>query len=292
MQAAGTQWITYPSRSTKIRIWYLADPHWMSRSCAEGKLASDIQEIADDPDSYWVGGGDYCEFIGRKDKRFDPKTVAEWVTVEQLGHLAESGYHGIRDMFMPIRHKCLGLVSGNHEYKCQLDTDQQQWTQWLCCELGVKNLEYSAIFDVVLVRAPGTKKSALIQQPLPHDKRTNSWRIRCYAHHGAGAARTPGSKLNKLVALMKQVEADVFMMGHVHDQMARREPMLAANADCTELQAKDRIGIISGSYFRTYAQDTTSYGERNLYAPVNLGAASVTLCPGNGDKPNRIKAEV
>ena len=293
MQAAGTQWITYPSRKTEVRIWHLSDLHWMSESCAEGKLKSDIQEIADDPNAFWTGGGDYAEFIGYRDKRFDPDAVAKRITVQQLGRLAQVGYHEVRDLFLPIRHKCLGLLQGNHERQYELHTEQQHWTTWLCKELDVLNLGYCALFDVVLRRAPSAKVPKLLKDAPKHDGAScNSWKVRFFAHHGAGFAQTPGGKMNRLVQFMNSFEADVYMAGHVHDQIGRRQPIIAANALCTELQTRDRVGIVSGSYLKTYALGTTSYGEQKGYPPVNLGAASVTLVPGNGSKPNRIKAEV
>jgi hypothetical protein len=100
---------------------------------------------------------------------------------------------------------------------------------------------------------------------------TNVFRV--FVHHGAGYAVTPGGKVNKLIAARNAFTADIYFLGHVHDQMARREPTLGANLDCTKIEQKQRLGLISGSYLRTYKQGSISYGEQKMYRPTTLGAA-------------------
>lgn len=291
MRAAGKRRIVYPRRSTEIRIWNLADLHWMSKGCAENRLKDDIKEIRDDPYSFWFGGGDYCDFIGYKDKRFDPDAVADWVTVKEMGRLAATGYTGVAKLLRPIAHKCLGLLEGNHERVYELHTEQQERTQWLCCELNTPNLGYAAFVDVVLARDPKAKRPTLVDRP-GAVRSGDSWRIRFCLHHGAGFAQTPAGKLKRLIDFMEIFEADVYMMGHVHDQSGKRSSVICADRQCKELVSREKIGVISGSYLQTYKKDATLYGEQRMYKPTILGAASITLIPGGDGKPNRIKAEI
>ena len=78
---------------------------------------------------------------------------------------------------------------------------------------------------------------------------------------------------------MEFFDADIFMLGHVHDQKGQRLVSVGASADCSKLVEKDRIGVISGSYLLTYKQDITTYGEKRGYRPVKLGAVSVDITP-------------
>jgi hypothetical protein len=39
------------------------------------------------------------------------------------------------------------------------------------------------------------------------------------------------------------------------------------------------VGVISGSYLKTYAQGVTTYGEQKGYEPTSLGAAWVQIHP-------------
>lgn len=284
MEAAGKRWIVHPHKSDVFKIWNLSDLHMMSRACAEKDLRRDVELIRDDPFSFWIGGGDYCEFVGRTDKRFDPDSVAEWVSIKDLGRLGDLGYRTVRDLFKPIAHKCLGLLLGNHEKLYALHQEQHDRQTWLCQELNAVNMQYSALLDVVFARRAGQ-----IRLQHVHPKKAyhcDTFRIFC--HHGAGHAQTPGGKLNKLIQAMQGFEADIYFLGHVHDKVGRREPVIGANAACTKLEARQRLGIISGSYLKTYAQGVTTYGEQRLYRPVCLGAAWVTIRPETGEMHGEI----
>ena len=283
MEAAGKRYICYGSRSDKIRIWNLSDIHWMSKACAEDDVRADIRKIKDDPYSFWLGGGDYADFIGYTDKRFDPDAVASWVDVANLGNLGRFGMEQIRDLFEPIKHKCLGLLLGNHEKRYELFTQQESLHSWLCTELGVPNLQYSAIMDVVFVRRCGLRKPVLQWKVLAKNKGNGSRAFRIYCHHGAGFATTPGGKLNKLIQFMQSFDADLFFCGHVHDRTARKEPALGADAACKKLTQRVRLGVIAGSYLKTYQQGTTTYGEQRGYRPTSLGASIVEITPDKNE---------
>jgi len=288
MKAAGRRYIMYGSCRDTFRIWNLADLHWMSRACAEGRIKKDIQTIRDDPFSFWLGGGDYCDFIGYSDKRFDPDAVAEWVSVKDLGELGQKGMREIAKLFAPIKDKCFGLLLGNHEKKYELQNEQESLHGWLCTELGVANLGYSALFDVVFARAARTKRPRLVD-PLPRRADvTSRVGFRLFAHHGAGYAQTPGGKLNRLVQFMQSFDADIYFAGHVHDRVARSEPAIGADRYCKELTQRLRLGTIAGSYLKTYEQGVTTYGEQRGYRPTSLGAAVVQVCP----ETRELKAEV
>jgi len=280
MEAAGKRYIVHPSRKDEIKIWYLSDLHLMSKACAEDVLDRDLKIIKNDPNSFWIGGGDYCDFIGRMDNRFDPDCVADWVSVSDLGKLGDVGYKKVRKLFWKIKHKCLGLLLGNHEKKHNLFQEQNDRQVWLCQELGVPNLQYCSLFDVIFIRKPRSK-IALLEGNIERDRTRYS--VRFFCHHGAGFATTPGGKLNKLIQFMNSFKADVYMCGHVHDQVGRREPLMGANAACDKIVAYERVGVISGSYLKTYAQDTTTYGEQRGYRPVSLGAVWVAIKPETGE---------
>ena len=78
---------------------------------------------------------------------------------------------------------------------------------------------------------------------------------------------------------MRNFEADIFFMGHVHDQMGARLTPLCADSDCLKIRNRTRLGVVSGSYLKTYAQGVTTYGEQKGYEPTTLGAAWVMVKP-------------
>jgi hypothetical protein len=70
--------------------------------------------------------------------------------------------------------------------------------------------------------------------------------------------------------------------------MGARLQVLEANADCTKLTNRTKIGVVSGSYLKTYAQGVTSYGEQKGYEPTTLGAAHVQIRPDTREVWGRV----
>ena len=164
MLADGKRYILYGSRSDRFRIQNIADPHWGSAACAEEHLKDDIEAIRTDPFAFWLGTGDNAEFVGYRDKRFDPDSVAPGITVKDLGRLGKVLTTGVRDLYAPIKEKCLGLGKGNHELQYELHTDQRGLHEWLCLELGVPNLGYCSIFDIVFCRTANRNIPELVRE--------------------------------------------------------------------------------------------------------------------------------
>jgi predicted phosphodiesterase len=286
MEAAGKRYIWHPSRADTFKLVYFSDIHWLAKACAEKQVLQQVQEIKDDPFTFWIGGGDYGEFIGYGDaKRFDPDAVSEKVTVKDLARLGKVTYTGIRDLFKPIKSKCLGLIVGNHEKQYMRRLQQEDLHGWLCTELDVADLGYSCLMDVVFCQNSQTREPKLM--PTTH-RNNNSSAFRVWCHHGAGAAQTKGGKINRLTSFMRNFDADIFFMGHVHDQMGARLQVLEADRDCTKLTNREKLGVISGSFLKTYARGVTTYGEQKGYEPTTLGAAWVMVKPDTREMWGRI----
>jgi hypothetical protein len=281
LKAGGKRYIFYDSKLTEINIWNFSDIHLNSAACAVNKIKRDIQIVADDPNAFWVGGGDYADYISYKDrKRFDPSVISSDISVADLGRLGQMSMERVRDMFLPIKDKCLGLAFGNHEDSYQREAEQQGLHSWLCCEMGGVKLDlgYTCLFDIVFIHAPRCENPLLRWQDAPGEGGSRQ-QFRFLVSHGSGAAATPSGKLNKLIQYMEIFDADIYMIGHVHDQKGQRLVQVSANQYCTELTEHDRVGLISGSYLKTYAQDVTTYGEKRGYRPTKLGAVTVTIKP-------------
>ena len=107
--------IQHKSLKDRIRLYPLGDSHVGARSCCEKDLAARVAEIDADPLAFWVGMGDYCEFINRRDPRFTPAALATWITLEDLSDISARQIERFNDIIEPIRTKCLALVQGNHE---------------------------------------------------------------------------------------------------------------------------------------------------------------------------------
>ena len=288
MEPAGKRYILHGSRTDWISIYNFADLHLFNRGCARKRLERDLDALKNDPLAFWVGGGDYTEAISVSDKRWDADAVSEDLQISDLSRLGRVQTEAVAKLFEPVRHKCLGLLLGNHEKVYQKVKEQGDLHGWLCTHLDVPNLGYSAIFDVVFVRMPRLKTPRLVWKAPDKSERNQTRTVRIMAHHGSGYATTPGGKLNKLIQFMQNFDADLFYCAHVHDQKAQRLVRIGANADCTELVEQQRLGLITGSYLRTYAKGVTTYGEQKGYAPVPLGASCVRIKPDTGEMKSEI----
>ena len=113
----------------------------------------------------------------------------------------------------------------------------------------------------------------------PPKSETQTSTFRFFVHHGAGFAMTKAGKLKRLMDFMTSFEADIYMTGHVHDQEGVRVITVGADQHCRKLTQKHKLGVISGSYLKTYAPGVTTYGEQRGYSPTTLGAATVEIDP-------------
>ena len=292
MQAAGARYIYHGSRTDSFRIWALADFHIGNAGCHTRLLREHIEEIRTDPFSYWVGIGDYADYIGYRDGRFDPECIAQDLRISDLGQLGRVLTDKVAETLDPIRDKCLGLGFGNHEAKYMKHEEQQDLHAYLCTTLGAPNLGYSFLMDVTFLRENvpskfGTVYAAPPATPCPASA------FRLYGHHGAGAAATPSGKTRRLQVFMESFDADAYAVGHVHGKHALTQTIIKADRACTDLRECDRIGAITGSYLLTYKQGAAAgYGEIKGYAPSPLGAMVIDYVPDKRELSARLTARL
>jgi hypothetical protein len=103
--------------------------------------------------------------------------------------------------------------------------------------------------------------------------------FRIFAHHGAGYSQSPGGKVNRLIKFMQDFDADFFYCAHVHDQIGKRIVQIGVDGTGKKIIDKEKIGIITGSYLRTYTQGVCCYGEQRGYSPVPLGMKCIEIKP-------------
>ena len=292
MQAAGARHIYHGSRTDSFRIWVLGDFHIGNAGCHEKLLKEHVEEIRNDPFSYWVGIGDYADYIGYRDRRFDPECIKGDILVSDLGRLGQVLARKVADILDPIRDKCLGLAYGNHGAKYMKEADQQGLHAWLCTELGVPNLGYSFLMDVTFVRKNASSKFGKVYAAAP-DERSATSSMRLYGHHGAGASATPSGKTRRLQTFMESFDADAYVIGHVHGKHVLTLTTVSGNRACTELQDRNRIGAITGSYLKAYHEGVAAgYGEKAGYRPSPLGATILTYTPDTRELSARLTARL
>lgn len=248
------------SLKKQYKLWVIGDLHLYNRSCVEEMIDELVEEIRGDPYAIWIGTGDYADCITAYDPRFDATEVAPDKREKFFEGLPSKIIEDIVDKFYPIRKKCVGLLRGNHEDKFE-NKFEMSLVKDVCDTIGVPYLDYCCAFDLVFK----TKKEEV--------------KFKIWAHHGAGFATTTGGKINKLNKAMSEVfDADIYCMGHTHEQMDLPRSILYQD-DKGVIRQKRKLGVITGAYLATYREGCSSYGEKKLYSPVSLGSVAVTIIP-------------
>jgi len=280
MEAFGKTYISYGSKNDIIKMWGLGDMHLGNRATEKDRLARDIERIRSDPYSFWVGIGDYADFIHIGDRRFDAECLdPEIVSAADLGKLGRVLAESVAKWLAPIADKCIGLCMGNHEVSYMRDKDQQDLHAWLCTELGVKNLRYSALGWLIFARTKVRHPVLSYQCPGQASFRS----IMMMVHHGAGSAATKSGRAGRMEKFQNLSTADIVFVGHNHDSSEMSCPQLSLSADGSKIVERARRVVMCGSYLRTYASGMTGYGEVRAYSPSTLGARYVEICPATGE---------
>lgn len=278
MEASGIRVIEYRDKDAEFSFYDIADIHFLNRGCSKVHLKRDIDKIEADPLSFFFIGGDYGDFISVNDKRFDASCFDEELKINDLNKMGAKVIELMQKFFSPIADRCCGVLWGNHDQKYLSMQSQVIVHDMVCDNLNAPNMGYSGFVDIYFFHNPKMRKAArmTISCSIPEKYKA---KLRIFIHHGMGAANTAGGKINKLKSLVDMVEADLVMMGHVHEQFAKTFLRLSPNDNCTDIGQKPTMGLITGSYLKTYAPGFTGYGEVKAYSPATLGATRARYTP-------------
>jgi len=256
--------IKYTSKKDVFKLYPLGDVHCGAVQCAEDAIKAKVKQIQEDPFALWVGMGDQADLIVPHDPRWDVMQIAPWV--EQT-NIAESQRKWVVKLYEPIKDKCIGMCSGNHEDSIRIYNTQDIHLD-ICRDLGVKNLGYSAFVRLFFARGKEV------------------YAIDCHFEHGAGGAQTDGGKIMRLNIGMNAFDADIYAMGHLHDKKVNSITRLHLTENF-QIKQKTRVGAITGSWYKAYIESPyPSYAEKKGYRPTELG------CPVFYIYPNKRRVSV
>lgn len=186
----------------------IADTHLGSKHSDERTLRRIVSEIEGDDHAYWIGLGDYADYINLSDPRFDPRELAGWLFgADELADIGRAESAHFVEIMEPVKDRCIALVSGNHEDSILRHSDHDVYARIID---GLRNghelrLNHAGFVSWKFKRLQGS-----------------TWTLRIYASHGSGGGQSGGNVGNKLKALVDSVDnVQVVMMGHHHDPAHR-----------------------------------------------------------------------
>ena len=223
-----------------------------------------------------LGGGDWCDCITKNDKRFSMNGLADWV---RRSDIVDSQEERAREIFSPIpKEQWLGIGTGNHEETIHFKHDSDV-IRHICRDMDVPYAGY-VTFYILHFRRAGR---------FTHTVRIHSW-------HGSGAAQTEGARLGRLVRLVNEMEADIYLMGHLHAITTHTPDRLRVVNG--RLRSVRLAATICGSWLKTYYQPDEgetidpTYGEQKGYKPSRIGCPIIRIYPDNYNNPDMPQFEV
>lgn len=259
-------------RSDSWNIYPLGDCHIGCRNCAESSLRRVINDIKMDPHALWFGGGDIIDAVSPSDIRYDCHSLADWfyagdaekiqdnissVITEQVGRAVE--------LFWPIRDKCMGMLTGNHEDKIKTREHRDVQAE-ICAALEVERCEYEHIWRLRFERLSSTTT------------------ILIYGYHGWGSGRTAGAEPNKLKSLLDEWESvDIVFRGHSHNYtVLPPKPILylpRSGKLPKELLCRYRHAANWGCWLYSHKSGRSSYAEKAGYPARPMMTVTANIRP-------------
>lgn len=260
--------IEYRSRKDIFRIFPIGDIHAGVIHCAENDIKRMVDQIKQERNAYWIGMGDMADCILKNDVRFDIQALAPWVRKDNI---VESQRNWLKELFKPIAHKCLAFMEGNH---CETIHRHYQFdmTRNLAHDLGVPYGGASCFIVPKFARKPeGAEYKTNIRQYVIH------------AWHGNGGAQTEGARLMRLMRLVNDIQADIYLMGHLHCiTLYTPDRLIYQNG---RVKSTRLVAATTGSWLKTYTQPKSgeefnaSYAEAKGYKPSRIGCPVLKIVP-------------
>lgn len=263
------------------RIVAIGDIHLGANQCDKKLLRETIESVRTDPNALWIGMGDYGDFHDIRHRFFAASDLdPEIYNANNIGNFSRATQDALVDEFEPIKDKCIGLLMGNHEYNFMRRNLESGWMDDFAARLGVQNLGYTAVIHLVYRQAEKTSSGKGKKKASKAKREEVKYTI--FAVHGAGASGSVSGKKKRLQKYMDEVfvGADIYLMGHVHLLDYTLDTKLTTNEAGTEIVPLPRLGVITGTYLRTFSDSALpGYGEMKGYAPTALGSPTVSITP-------------
>lgn len=267
--------IEVTSRSQTIEIIPLGDIHLGCNTCDEAKLKEAIDYVRNNKFCYWIGMGDYCEFINLQDKRFQPETLAKWIKVQDMSDLVGRQKEKFIEYVKPIAHKCLGLVCGNHESKIK---DVYERNIYMEIVDRIRQLAGMDWKQSLAVGYNGWILLRIIRKAKSNPEKSPSCLVRISLHHGDGGGRSMGGKMNRLIEWMRTHQSDLTIMGHHHNTTCHLD-QIESISSTGKLIRKKVVGVYSSTFKHTTNEGHDTYAERKQYPPLPTSYVRIIIQP-------------
>lgn len=222
-----------------LHMYPVGDIHLGSPSCAEDALDEWLKYIVETPNVSLLNTGDNLNaaIVGSVSDVYTEK-----YTVQEARRL-------LTEKFQPVAaaKKLDGIIDGNHEARIYRATGDSP---------------NAAVADALGV--PYATASLLVVYHVGDQEYT------CYVRHGQGGGSTMGAAVNRLEKQERIIDADIYISGHTHTQVAFPKETFFRDGDRTV--RRKRMFVSSGSFL-----GYEDYAKVAGYPPAHIGAPRVFL---------------
>jgi len=158
-------------------------------------------------------------------------------------------------MLKPLRERIACINGGNHEERTKREAGMDV-TEEIAEHLGVPYNEDHNLLKVCIGKGKNGKKQIYT----------------VYITHGSGGGKKPGSALNNIEELSKNILADVYVMSHVHKLIGHRAVFQEPDLRNGKITYREQLYVISAGWL-----DYGGYPVQKMMRPQIRGANPIKL---------------
>lgn len=233
-----TKLVRLSTEADKKYLLPLGDIHWGHPNCDQENVRGYL-EWAREKDAWILLMGDLIENSTRE-------SVGAGVYEQTIP--PDQQIDEMLDLLEPFSDLIVGSLTGNHEERTFKLT-------------GVDPAKYIAR----VLRVPYLRYGAFLRCSI----RRRGFTV--YATHGASNAATGATKLNAVKKLVRIADADLYLMGHMHDLLTETVVRKCIDTRSKGIITRRQHFVVTGN-FLTYED---SYSEMKCYEPSKVGAPRI-----------------
>lgn len=214
-----------------------------------------VVDFINEKDCQWIGMGDYIDNTPPQHKYFDFETT-DMSPQDQVIEYCE--------IIEPIKDKCIGLLNGNHEIRSiRAGYDPVKQILKILKMCREKHLKSIHAFSI----------------------KTGRVKYDIFATHGSARglyfSTRQGYKINKLLALSSLADADLYLMGHLHDTIGTSNQKVAVENG--KMVLKTKWYAMTGGFveYIDFTKKIESYGAAMGYTPIDTGCNAILFEKGH-----------
>lgn len=235
-----------PAEFSTLEIEIFSDLHLGSPKCDYKLIQERIKRVQENDNVYAVLNGDIMNnsilgSVAQADLYADPPSPQQ-----QLDQACM--------LFDPIKHKILGITSGNH-CRRTMKTDGIDLMYLLATKLGIAD-KYDYASCLLFVRFgsiinhgnPHPRKNGDIDKTKSNKKAGRKVCYTIFMTHGDGAnGRTLGAKANAVKKTAEFIDADIIIRSHTHDPFVAHNMLIRTDPQNNLAHFKDQLLVNSSA---------------------------------------------